>query len=307
MREKIVVFGSAFVDLMGRTPHLPVPGQTLKGTSFRQGTGGKGFNQAVAANRAGADVTMMTKLGRDSLAQLPLKMMQELHMPTDGVFYHDEIATGCALILVDETSAQNEIVVIPGACDTINDSDIASVVDRICEAKYLLLQLEINQDANEKVARMAKQAGVRVVINTAPYAPMSDEFLRGAYLVTPNEVEAYEMTDIEVCDEESARKAAEVFFAKGVENVVITMGSRGAYIHDGTHGELIEAYRVKAIDTTGAGDAFNGGLLAALAEGKSLFEAARFANAVAALAVQQIGATANAITRAEIDEFLENH
>ena len=304
MREKIVVFGSSFVDLMGRTPHLPIPGETVKGTTFCQGPGGKGFNQAVAAHKAGADVTMITKLGKDALANTPLNIMRELNMPTDGIFFHETAATGCALILVDENTAQNEIVVLPGACDTISAEDIAEVTDEIRNAKYLLLQLEVNQDANEAVAKIAKEAGIRLVINTAPYQPMTDDFLHGAYLVTPNEVEAEEMTGIAISDLESADRAAQVFFEKGVQNVVITMGSRGAYLNDGTQSGIIPPFSVKAVDTTGAGDAFNGGLLAALAEGKTLWEAGRFASALAALSVQRIGTTNAMPTREEIDSFL---
>lgn len=304
MADKIVVFGSAFVDLMGRTPHLPIPGETVKGSTFCQGPGGKGFNQAVAAYKAGADVSVMTKLGRDALANTPLGIMKELGMSTDGLFFHDTVATGCALILVDEATAQNEIVVIPGACDTITDENIQSVADQIRSAKYLLLQLEINQDANEAVARIAKEAGVRVVINAAPYQPISDEFLKGAFLVTPNEVEAEEMTGIRISDLESADRAAQVFFSKGVQNVVITMGSRGAYINDGKEGRILPPFTVKAVDTTGAGDAFNGGLLAALAEGKDLWQAGKFASALAALSVQRIGTTNAMPTRQEIDKFL---
>ncbi|HPR77774.1 MAG TPA: PfkB family carbohydrate kinase, partial [Candidatus Limiplasma sp.] len=174
----------------------------------------------------------------------------------------------------------------------------------ICKSAYILLQLEVNQDANEKVARIAKEHGVRVIINTAPYQPMSEEFLRGAYLITPNETEAEELTGIAVKDMESANQAAKVIFNKGVQNVLITLGGRGVYINTNGKAEIIPAYQVKAIDTTGAGDAFNGGLLTALAEGKTLREAARFANALAAISVQRIGTTPSMPTREEIDAFI---
>lgn len=304
MKEKVTVFGSFVVDLMGRTPHLPVPGETVKGSFFKQGAGGKGFNQGIAAHKAGGDVAMITKLGRDTLANVALEAMDDVGMPKDYLFYNDEVATGIALILVDENTSQNEIVIVPGACSTITDEDIASVADRIKESGYVLLQLEVNQDANEKVAKLAKENGVKVIINTAPYQPISDEFLNGAYLVTPNEVEAEELTGIPVRDLESADRAAKVFFDKGVQNVLITLGSRGVYINTEGKSVIVPAYKVNAIDTTGAGDAFNGGLLAALAEGKTLPEAARFANALAALSVQRIGTTPAMPTREEIDAFL---
>lgn len=307
MKQKVTVFGSAVVDLMARTPHLPAPGETVRGSVFRQSSGGKGLNQAVAAGKAGGDVTMVMKLGRDSLAEVPLAAMREAGLPTDYVFYHDTASTGVSLISVDEGTSQNEIVIIPGACATFTAQDVAAAAARICDSAYLLLQLEINQDANEAVARLAKEHGVRVILNTAPCQPLSDEFLSGVYLVTPNEVEAEALTGIAVKDQQSADRAAQVLFAKGVQNVLITLGSRGVYLNTEGRSEIIPAYRVKAVDTTGAGDSFNGGLLTALSEGKSLREAACFGNALAALSVQRMGAAPSMPTRAEIEAFLAAH
>lgn len=307
MKEKVTVFGSFVVDLMARTPHLPVPGETVKGSLFKQGAGGKGFNQGIAAHKAGGDVAMVTKLGRDSLSNVALDAMDAVGMPKDYLFFNDRVATGIALIMVDESSSQNEIVIVPGACGTIEPSDIETVADRIKSSGYLLLQLEVNQDANERVAALAKENGVKVIINTAPYQPVTDEFLNGTWLVTPNEVEAEELTGVPVTDLESADRAADVFFAKGVQNVLITLGSRGVYINTEGHSEIVPAYKVNAIDTTGAGDAFNGGLLTALSEGRTLREAAVFANALAALSVQRLGTTPSMPTREEIDAFLAEH
>ena len=171
----------------------------------------------------------------------------------------------------------------------------------------MLLQLEVNQDANEKVARLAKENGVRVIVNTAPYQPVTDAFLNGCYLVTPNEVEAEELTGVPVDSLESADRAAKVFLEKGVQNVLITLGGRGVYVCSEGKSEIIPAFKVNAIDTTGAGDAFNGGLLTALAEGKNLHDAACFANAVAAISVQRIGTTPSMPTREEVDAFLREH
>lgn len=307
MAQKVTVFGSFVVDLMARAPRLPVPGETVLGSFFKQGAGGKGFNQGIAAHKAGGDVTMITKLGRDSLAAVATDAMDGVGLSKDHLFYSETEPTGVALISVDENTSQNEIIIVPGACATISDEDIASVAERIKESAYLLLQLEVNQDANEKVAAMAKAAGVKVIVNTAPYSPVTDEFLSGCYLVTPNEVEAEELTGICVSDLESADKAAKVFKDKGVQNVVITLGSRGVYVNEDGKSEIVPAYKVKAIDTTGAGDAFNGGLLTALSEGKTIGEAAHFANALAAISVQRIGTTPSMPTRAEIDKFLEEH
>lgn len=307
MAQKVTVFGSFVVDLMARAPRLPVPGETVLGSFFKQGAGGKGFNQGIAAHKSGGDVTMITKLGRDSLAAVATDAMDSVGLSKDHLFYSETEPTGVALISVDENTSQNEIIIVPGACATISDEDIASVAERIRESAYLLLQLEVNQDANEKVAAMAKAAGVKVIVNTAPYSPVTDEFLSGCYLVTPNEVEAEELTGICVSNLESADKAAKVFKDKGVQNVVITLGSRGVYVNEDGKSEIVPAYKVNAIDTTGAGDAFNGGLLTALSEGKTIGEAARFANALAAISVQRIGTTPSMPTRAEIDKFLEEH
>lgn len=307
MAQKVTVFGSFVVDLMARAPRLPVPGETVLGSFFKQGAGGKGFNQGIAAHKSGGDVTMITKLGRDSLAAVATDAMDSVGLSKDHLFYSETEPTGVALISVDENTSQNEIIIVPGACATISDEDIASVAERIKESAYLLLQLEVNQDANEKVAAMAKAAGVKVIVNTAPYSPVTDEFLSGCYLVTPNEVEAEELTGICVSDLESADKAAKVFKDKGVQNVVITLGSRGVYVNEDGKSEIVPAYKVNAIDTTGAGDAFNGGLLTALSEGKTIGEAAHFANALAAISVQRIGTTPSMPTRAEIDKFLEEH
>lgn len=307
MAQKVTVFGSFVVDLMARAPRLPVPGETVLGSFFKQGAGGKGFNQGIAAHKSGGDVTMITKLGRDSLAAVATDAMDSVGLSKDHLFYSETEPTGVALISVDENTSQNEIIIVPGACATISDEDIASVAERIKESAYLLLQLEVNQDANEKVAAMAKAAGVKVIVNTAPYSPVTDEFLSGCYLVTPNEVEAEELTGICVSDLESADKAAKVFKDKGVQNVVITLGSRGVYVNEDGKSEIVPAYKVNAIDTTGAGDAFNGGLLTALSEGKTIGEAAHFANALAAISVQRIGTTPSMPMRAEIDKFLEEH
>lgn len=304
MKKKIMVFGSFVVDLMARTPHLPVPGETVKGSLFKQGAGGKGFNQGVAAHKAGGDVAVSIKIGKDAMANVALEAMDALGMSKEYLFYSDDVSTGIALISVDENTSQNEIVIVSGACATFTDEDIASVESRIRESEYLLLQLEVNQDANEKVAELAKSNGTKVIINTAPYQPVRDEFLHGAYLVTPNEVEAEALTGVRVDDLASADQAAKVFFNKGVQNVLITLGSRGVYINAGGQSRIIPAYQVNAIDTTGAGDAFNGGLIVALAEGKDLLDAARFANAVGALSVQRIGTTPSMPTRGEIDAFL---
>jgi len=307
MSKKITVFGSFVVDLMARTPHLPVPGETVKGSIFKMGPGGKGFNQGVAAHKAGAQVSMVTKLGNDTFGGVALDAMKELDMDTSNVFITDQTETGIALITVDEITSQNEIVVVSGACNTITDEEVETITDIVKESAYLLTQLETNLSAIEKVIDIAYKNGVKVILNTAPVQPISDDILGKVDLITPNEVEAEILTGISIDSEENAKKAAEWFFAKGVKNVLITLGGRGVYIATNEKQGMIPAYKVNAIDTTGAGDAFNGGLVAALAEGKDLWEAAKFANALAAVAVQRLGTTPAMPTRAEIDEFIATH
>ena len=247
---------------------------------------------------------MVTKLGRDAFADIALNTMNELHMDTGRVLYSETTETGCALIMVDENSSQNEIVVILGACNTITDQEVDSLEDLVGRSEYLLTQLETNVSSVERIVDIAYRKGVKVILNTAPVQPVSDELLGKIDLITPNEVEAEILTGIKVDSEEAADKAADWFFSKGVKNVLITLGQRGVYINTGEKKGIIPAYKVETVDTTGAGDAFNGGLLAALAEGKDLWEAADFANALAALSVQKIGTTPSMPVREEIDAFM---
>lgn len=305
--KKIVVFGSFVVDLMGRGPRLPVPGETVKGGLFKMGAGGKGFNQGVAAHKAGGDVTMITKLGRDAFADIALSAMSELGMDATHLIRTEEYPTGVALIEVDEATGQNAIMVIPSACDHITDGEVAALQGVIEGADILLTQLETNMRATEAVIDMAHAAGKTVILNTAPAQCVADALLAKVSIVTPNEVEAGILTGVEVVDEASAARAAQWFLRRGVQQVIITLGGRGAYVCDGSCAALTPAFLVNAVDTTGAGDAYNGGLAAALSEGCDIFAAARFAAATAALSVQRMGTTPAMPTRAEIDAFLQAH
>lgn len=274
---------------------------------FRMGPGGKGFNQGVAAHKAGAEVAMVTKLGEDSFAEVALAAMRELKMDTRYIFRTGESETGAALIMVDEATSQNEIVVVLGACNSITDSEVESLGVLLSESEYLLTQLETNVSAVERVVKMAGERGAKVILNTAPVQAISDELLSRVDLITPNEVEAEILTGIPVTSEENAARAADWFFAKGVKEVIITLGDRGVYVATKQRRGRIPAFQVKAVDTTGAGDAFNGGLVTALTEGQTLWEAAVFASALAALSVQKLGTTPAMPVRAEIDAFLREH
>ncbi|MBE7026562.1 MAG: ribokinase [Ruminococcaceae bacterium] len=305
--KKAIVFGSFVVDLMARAPHLPAPGETVKGSMFAQGPGGKGFNQAVAAKRAGASVLMATKLGKDSLASIAYDKLKSENMSTQCIFETDKASTGTAIIMVDEKTSQNQIVVTSGACDTFDESDIQKIVPHIKECNFLLTQLETNIDAVEHIICEAKKNDVFVILNPAPVQKIDDELYKKIDIITPNEVEASILTGIKINNEADATKAAGVFLEKGVKSVIITLGKKGALVTDGKKYKIIDNYDVDVLDTTGAGDAFNGGLLAALCEGMDIWKASRFANVVSNLAVTHLG-TANAMpSRQEIDEFIKKH
>ena len=307
MGKPIVVFGSFVVDLTSRSKGLPVPGQTILGSWFKYGPGGKGSNQAVAAHRAGADVTLVTKLGRDLFADVALDFYRAEGMCADYILRDDERSTGVALILVDEETAQNEIVVVPGACQNITPEDVERCRGLIEGASIVLFQHEINADAQRAAIEIAHAAGARIVLNPAPAMPVPDDLLAKIDIVTPNETEAQALTGVAVTCEAEAARAARVFLDKGVRNVIITMGALGVYATDGVRGEMLPRLEVDAIDTTGAGDAFNGGFVTALAEGRDLFQAARFGNATGALSVTKLGTAPAMPSRAEIDAMVKQN
>lgn len=305
--NNILVFGSFVVDLMSRAPHLPVPGETVKSSMFKMGPGGKGFNQGIAAHKSGGNVTMVTKLGNDDFANIALNLMKEQNMTTEYVFISDSASTGAALIMVDENTSQNAIMVTSGACDTFDDKDISKTENLIKSSDILLTQLETNIDAVEKIVDIAHQNGVKVILNPAPVQSIKDELLEKIEIITPNEVEAEILTGIKVSTPEDALKAAEYFFNKGVKEVVVTLGKRGVIAVNKEKHKLFENYDVKVVDTTGAGDAFNGGFVTALSEGKDIFEACEFANVVSNLAVTKLGTAISMPTREDVDLFIINN
>ena len=253
MRKKVVVFGSFVVDLTARAPRLPVPGETVRGSLFKMGPGGKGSNQATAAHRAGADVTLVTKVGNDVFGKVATDYYREEGMDISYVFRDEERETGCALITVDEATAQNEIVVVSGACDHFTEEDVEKSRSLIEAADILLVQMEVNLDALFQVIDIAHKAGVMIVLNTAPAAPLPDEVLKKIDIVTPNETEAQLLTGVRIENEADAKRAAAVFLAKGVKQAVITLGGKGAFATDGAHCELLEQLDMDVVDTTGAG------------------------------------------------------
>ena len=303
--EKVIVFGSFVVDLMARADRLPKAGETVRGNFFKMGPGGKGFNQAVACHMAGGEAMTVIKLGKDEFSKLATNLMDKIDMNTDYVLYSDDKPTGVALIPVDEVSGENQIMIVPGASESISSEEVYKLEDVIEDASYILLQYEVNQDANELIKKIALEKSKKVIVNTAPYVDVDRKFYEGLYLVTPNESEAESITGVKVNDLESCRKASRLIKDMGVQNVIITLGKEGVFVDSDGKSEIIPSYKVKAVDTTGAGDAFNGGLLAALSEGKDIFSAAKFANATAGLAVTKMGTSVAMPTRVEIDQFIQ--
>ena len=305
MKKKVVMLGSFVADLMSRQKGLPRPGETIMGSYYAVGAGGKGSNQAVAAHRAGADVVLSTKLGRDMFGEMALDFYAKEGISTEYTFQDENLATGAALILVDENTAQNAIVVVPSACMNILPAEVESLSEAIRNAGVLLVQLEINPDATFAAIDIAYRADVPVVLNPAPAGYIPDEVFKKIHVITPNETEAEALTGITVACIDDARRAAVVLREKGVDNVVITLGSRGAFLKTTEYEMVIDSICVDAIDTTGAGDAFNGGLAAAMAEGMELSEAVKFANCVGALSVTRQGTAPAMPHRAEIEALMQ--
>jgi ribokinase len=305
-KPKIAVMGSFIVDLMARAHHLPVTGETVKGSVFKIGPGGKGSNQGVAAQRLGAEVSMITKIGKDFFGEdVALKSFRDEGMSTSLVFQDDSLATGTALIMVDENTSDNKIVVTLGACDNITDAEIEKARAAIEGSSVFLTQLETNMEAIKLSVDIAHSKGVKIILNPAPAHEVPEEILKKVDILTPNEVEASILSGVQIKTIEDAKKAAHALMKKGVGSVIITLGSKGALVVSGGREKLIERLNVNVVDTTGAGDAYNGGLATALAEGMNIFDAAEFANAVGALSVTKIGTAPAMPYRHEIDAFLK--
>lgn len=303
----ICVMGSFVVDLTSRAPHLPVKGETVIGTLFRMGPGGKGSNQGVAARRAGGNVTMITKVGKDVFGNIAIENFKKEGLYSKYIFEDPENPTGTALIMVDDESA-NSILVVSGACGNLTPDEIDSCREVLADSQLLLTQLEVNMSATERMIEMAHELDVTVVLNTAPVQAVSDRLLSMVDIVTPNEVEAAIIAGLdEVRTMGDYRRAADYFFSKGVKYVVITLGKNGAYCSDGKNEACIPILPTEAVDTTGAGDAFNGGFVTALSEGRGFFDAAVFGSVTAGISATRFGTAPSMPTRSEIDEYAASY
>jgi ribokinase len=287
-KKTILVIGSSNTDMTAKTKDLPRPGETVLGGVFTMGAGGKGANQAVAARRLGGQVQFICKVGRDMFGDNAVKQYEAEGLDTSGIL-RSELPSGVALIYVD-SHAENCIVVASGANGDLNEADVEASRKAIEDCGILLLQLESPIPSVLKAAKMAHEAGATVVLNPAPACPLPEELFRYIDLFIPNETELSTFSGLPVEDVESAQKAALAMQAKGVGKLIVTMGSKGALICEGGPAVFVPAHKVKAVDTTAAGDTFCGALCVAISEGKTLKEAAQFACAASALTVQKMGA-----------------
>jgi ribokinase len=299
MVAKIVVIGSFNTDLTAYMERTPAAGETVMGYRFVTGPGGKGSNQAVAAARLGADVTFVGRVGNDAFGEIGIKMWEAEGINTQFVGRDPANSTGVAPIWVDDTG-ENRIVVVSGANMAVGHADVDAASSAITQADVLLVQLEIPLETSQYALQIARQHGVRTILNPAPAAKLPADMLILADYVTPNETELAILTGRAFDAENGAS-----FLAHAEQTLVITMGAQGAQWIRKDGGKLIPTFPVDVVDTTGAGDAFNGGLAVALAEGKAIEEAITFANATAALSVTRLGTAPSMPTRTEVEALLK--
>ncbi len=287
--QKVTILGVFVADTAYRADRQPKMGETILGNSFILGPGGKGSNQAVAAAMAGADVSFITRLGEDAFADMAMKTWEKAGV-TPAVTRDPSSYTGAAYIFIEDKTGNNAIIVCPGAASTISPADIDARADLISGSAVFVTQLEQPISAAKRALEIARKAGVTTVLNPAPAAPLGDDIFALCDYVTPNETEAEALTGKSVGTVDEARKAGDALIAMGVGTAIITLGERGALIHNSDLSELVPAFKAgKVVDTTGAGDAFNGGFAAALARGFSPLEAVRFGCAVASISVTRPG------------------
>jgi ribokinase len=300
--KKIVVVGSCNTDMVIKADRLPIPGETILGGTFFMNPGGKGANQAVAASRMGGKVTLISKTGNDVFGKQSVMLYNSENINTDFVFSDPGHPSGVALITVD-SNGENCIVVASGANAFLTPSDINKAIKEIESSDLVLMQLEIPIDTVEYVAEIANKKGIKVILNPAPARALSDKLLKCLYIIIPNKSEAEILSGIKVIDYDTARQAADIISSRGVDNVVITLGSQGALIKEHNEYHYVEAYKVESVDTTAAGDAFCGSVCVGLSEGKSIPEAVKLAAQAAALTVTRMGAQSSIPYRSELSSL----
>ena len=302
IRPKIVVVGSSNTDMIIKVPRIPQPGETILGGEFSTASGGKGANQAVAASRAGGDVTFVARVGDDMFGEKAVKGFKEDGINAEYIKIDTEKPSGVAEIFVDE-QGENSIAVASGANLNLSTQDIFEIEDTIANSDILLMQLEIPIEVVKAAAKIARKNGVKVILNPAPAQKLDDNLLKNVSVITPNKIEAEMLTGIKINNNSGLEKAANILLSHGIEIAIITLGKKGAYYIDKGNSELISGFKVKSIDSTAAGDIFNGALAVALGENMALKKSLVFANAAAALSVTKLGAQPSAPIREEIENI----
>ena len=302
---KVIGPGSCNVDLTGFAQHLPVAGETAVGELIRTSPGGKGSNQMIAAHMSGSEALLIARIGDDSLSSCLLDFYKSKGFDQKYVKVSEGVNTGTAIIEIDKTDAQNRILIVQGANLLLSESDVLSAENDFADCDVVLTQLETSDEPIYAAAKLAKKYAKPFILNPAPYRPLSDELLSLVYYITPNETEAGYLTGIEINSVDDAKRAAKKLLSMGVKNVIITLGVNGAYYTDGDREIQISGIKVKAVETTGAGDAFNGGFATALGEGMDIETALKFANCTAALSVTRLGAAESMPSREDIDAFMK--
>jgi ribokinase len=297
--NRILVIGSSNTDMVIKTDKIPLPGETILGGTFLLNPGGKGANQAVSASRLGGKVTFITKRGNDLFGNQTIGLLMREGIDSQYVVKDMDHPSGVALIIVDR-SGENSIVVAPGSNGHLLQDDIPAKIFESKKFSILLLQLEIPVTTVEYAATKAMENGMRVILNPAPAQPLPESLLKNTWMITPNEAEAEILTGITINSEASYEKAASVLYNKGVKNVIITLGETGAYVKSDVFTGLIPGIKVNAMDTTAAGDIFNGALAVAFSEGLGIQQAVIFANKAAAISVKRMGAQVSAPFRNEL-------
>ena len=300
----VVVLGSINMDLTTYVPRLPAPGETLFGSAFITVPGGKGFNQAVAAGRLGVPTQFIGRVGDDAFGKGVLEMVAHEPVDISGILVDPDSGTGLAVISVDD-AAENAIIVISGANMAHDGLEVARTRDALQSAKVLLLQMESPLSASLAAAQVARELGAIVILDPAPAKPLPPDAYQLCHIMTPNELETEVLVGFRPTNRQEAAEAAEILCERGLATAVIKLGSQGVYYQSATESGFVEPFRVNAIDTVAAGDAFNGGLAVALSEGKPLAEAIRWGAAAGALATTKPGASSAMPTRAELEQLVQ--